>query len=225
MAQISRTIIETYYSQGDDLRILDAGCGTGAGISLLSDYGSVTGFDISPHAMRFSKSRGHKHLALASLMAIPFADKTFDLVTSFDVLYFDQVQDDIALQEFSRVLVRGGRVIVRVPAFDWLRGVHDVKVSTGHRYTLGELSRKMKNSGLCPAFMTYANSILFPMIVVKRLCEMWFPRQPDSDIAVNVGFLAKVFEYCLTLESHLIKMRPLPFGLSIFAVGQKPFKL
>ena len=221
MAAISRTIIETYYSKGDDLRMLDAGCGTGAGMTLLSEYGSVTGFDISYQAIRYSKKRNTGRLAMGSTMEIPFLDKTFDLVTSFDVLYFDQVQDVIALQEFYRILVRGGRVIVRVPAFDWLRGVHDVKVSTGHRYTLRELSRKMENSGLCPIFLTYANSILFPMIVVKRLCERWFPRQPESDIAVNVGLLGKFFEYCLFLEAHIIKIRPIPFGLSIFAVGEK----
>jgi len=225
MATITRSVIETYYSRGSGLRILDAGCGTGAGMALLSDYGIVTGFDISSQAIRYSSKHHPGCLAMGSIMEIPFLDRTFDLVTSFDVLYFDQVQDELALQEFSRVLVRGGRVILRVPAFDWLRGIHDVKVSTGHRYTSGELSRKMKNNGLYPNFMSYANFMLFPMILLKRLCEKWLPRQPGSDIAVNMGFLDKFFEYCLILESRLIKIQPLPFGLSIFAVGQKPFKL
>lgn len=224
MATITRAVIDLYYSHDSNLRILDAGTGTGSGMALLSEYGNVTGFDISPQAISYSKKRYPRRLAMGSIMEVPFLDRTFDLVTSFDVLYFDHVHDDLALQEISRVLVRGGRVILRVPAFDWLRGVHDIKVSTGHRYTLPELSKKMKNNGLYPGFMSYANSVLFPIILVKRLCERCLPRQSDSDLAVNMGFIDKFFEYCLRLEARIIKMRPLPFGLSIFAVGQKSFK-
>ena len=223
MTKIMQTVIEIYYRQGSNLRILDAGCGTGYGMVLLSEYGNATGLDISPNAIRFCRSRDHKRLALASLMAIPFTDETFDLVTSLDVLYFEQVQDDMALREFFRVLVPGGRIILRVPAFDWLRGIHDVKVSTGHRYTLKELSGKMEKAGLHPELMSYSNTILFPLVVIKRLCEQWLPLQTSSDISINVGFFRKLFEYCLIIESRLITKWPLPFGVSLFAVGQKPF--
>ncbi len=133
MAGIIRTVLNTHYRPGSNLRILDAGCGPGAVMGLLSEYGDVTGFDMSPHATRLSRTRGHQRLAIASAMAIPFADETFDLVTSLDVLYFVNVQDSVVLMEIARVLVPRGRLILRVPAFDWLRGIHDIKVSTGHR--------------------------------------------------------------------------------------------
>jgi len=225
MAAITRSLIDAYYPRGINSRILDTGCGTGAAMAMLSSYGTVTGMDISPHAIDLCKRRGSLQVTRASVMSLPFADDTFDLVTSLDVLYFVDVDDEIALKEFARVLMPGGRFIVRVPAFDWLRGIHDVKVSTGHRYTLRELSEKMERNGIPPDFMSYANTILFPVIVLKRFSEKWTPPQRHSDIAVNMGFLERLFEYCLILESHLITKLPFPFGLSIFGFGQKPSKL
>lgn len=222
MAKITQAVMETYYPRGANLRILDAGCGTGAGMALLSGYGNVTGFDICFQALHFSMARSHKQLALASLMEIPFADEAFDLVTSFDALYFMDIQDNMALQEFARILVPGGRIIVRVPAFDWLRGVHDIRVSTGHRYTLKELSGKMKDNGLRPEFMSYANTILFPLVLLKRLLERWLPLQTESDIAIDLKWLDKLFKLCLIFESSLITKWSLPFGLSIIGVGRKP---
>ena len=223
MTQIARSVIETCYHQGKHLRILDAGCGTGAGMVWLSRYGRVSGLDISLHALHLSQTRGHRELAAASLMEIPFANETFDLVTSFDVLYFAGVNDEAALQEFFRILAPGGRVLVRVPAFNWLRGIHDIKVSTGHRYTVKELSTKMNLSGLQPEFLSYANMILFPLAALKRLSERWLPQQTDSDITIDLKYLNKLFQACLMLESRFITHWSFPFGLSVIGVGKKPF--
>jgi len=222
MSSITRALIEYYYAGGGPLRILDAGCGTGAALSWLSEYGTVTGFDISSHALHFCKTRGHEQLVAASVMAIPFTGESFDLVTSLDVLYFDRIQDNLALQEISRILVPGGRVVLRVPAYNWLRGIHDQKVSTGHRYTLWELGQKMKRNGLVPEIMTYVNTILFPLALLKRLCEKWLPPQSSSDIALDLKGLGRLLKGCLALESRLITRWSLPFGLSIMGVGQKP---
>ena len=222
MSAITRALIERYRFGVDHLQILDAGCGTGAAMSWLSEYGFVTGFDMSAHALHFSKMRGHRRLVAASVMAAPFVSESFDLITCLDVLYFAQVQDDMALREFSRILVPGGRVILRVPAYNWLRGVHDQKVSTGHRYLLKELRQKIKNNGLIPEFMTYVNTILFPFALVKRWCEKWLPAQSSSDIALDVKGFDRLLEGCLVLESRLISKWSLPFGLSILGVGRKP---
>jgi SAM-dependent methyltransferase len=221
MAAISQSILGAFYAPGSGLRILDAGCGTGAGLLFLSQYGSVTGLDLSPHAIRFCAERGCREVARASVMALPFRDKTFDLVTSFDILYFKGIHDEVALQEAARVLNAGGRLLIRVPAFDWLRGTHDARVSTAHRYTSKELSEKLVRSGFEIEFMSYANMILFPFALLKRLSERWLAPQEDSDIAVKVGVFSGFLRKCLVLESRLMRHRPFPFGLSVIAVGKK----
>ncbi len=221
MAAISQSILGAFYTPGSGLRILDAGCGTGAGLLFLSQYGFVTGLDLSPHAIRFCAKRGCREVARASVMALPFRDKTFDLVTSFDILYFKGIHDEVVLQEAARVLRPGGRLFIRVPAFDWLRGTHDARVSTAHRYTSKEVADKLVKSGFEIEFMSYANMILFPFALLKRLSERWLTPQEDSDIAVKVGAFSGLLRTCLVFESWLIPHWRLPFGLSVVAVGKK----
>ncbi|PKN67497.1 MAG: methyltransferase type 11 [Deltaproteobacteria bacterium HGW-Deltaproteobacteria-15] len=221
MAAITKTILATYCIKGGGLRILDAGCGTGGAMSWLTEYGDPVGLDLSAHALDFCKRRGHDRICKASVMNIPFAEDTFDLVLSLDVLYFANIADNAALQEFRRILVPNGMAVLRVPAYDWLRGAHDRKLSTGHRYTLSELKSKMERNGLKPEFLTYANTFLFPIAMIKRLCERWLPGQAASDTALEMKSLGGVMKGFLIQESRIIRRRSLPFGLSIMAVGRK----
>lgn len=222
MAAITRSILEIFYAPGSGLAILDAGCGTGAGLLSLSRYGSVTGLDISPYALRFCSERGCTKVAGASVMALPFRAETFDLVTSFDILYFKGIDDEIALKETARVLRPGGRMLIRVPAFDWLRGTHDAKVSTAHRYTSKELAGKLERSGFEIELLSYANMLLFPLALLKRFTERWqLTVQQDSDIAVNVGAFSGLLRGCLALEARWIRHWRFPFGLSVVAMAKK----
>src|SRR5207248_8255591 len=111
--------------------ILDAGCGTGGNAALLERHGWLVGVDLSDLALDLAAGRGHRPLARASVTALPFPDQTFDLVTSFEVLYHRAVGDDVAaLGELRRVLRPGGHLLLRLPALDWLRGAHDAAVHT-----------------------------------------------------------------------------------------------
>jgi SAM-dependent methyltransferase len=222
MAAFTTRVLERFYTPGSDLAILDAGCGTGAGLLFLSRYGAVTGLDLSAHALCFCAERGCTEVTRASVMALPFREKSFDLVTSFDILYFEGIDDQIALLETARVLRPGGRLLIRVPAFDWLRGTHDVKVSTAHRYTSKELSDKLRAAGFEIEFMSYANMILFPLALLKRFAEKWrIAPQQGSDLAVGVGPFSGFLRACLVLESRIIPWLRLPFGLSVVAMARK----
>jgi len=221
MASMAKRLILEFCWRGKRLRILDEGCGTGANMGMLAEYGDVIGLDFSPHAVKLSRRRGHPNVMRGSVMALPFSSESFDMATSFDILYFMGVDDDIALQETVRVLVPGGKLILRVPAFEWLRGIHDQKVSTGHRYTLKELAQKMAHHGLDVLFIHYVNTVLFPLILLKRLGEKLLPPQKNSDIAISLGPLDTLFRACLALESRFMTRISVPFGVSILAVGKK----
>src|SRR5262245_58846245 len=78
-----------------DARVLDAGCGTGNNLLHLARHGHTFGVDLSDEALRFCRSRSVT-VANASVLALPFADEAFDLVTSFDVIYHRWVTDDRA---------------------------------------------------------------------------------------------------------------------------------
>ena len=224
MASITRALLARWYGASSSLRILDAGCGTGSAMStLLADYGQVTGVDIHPLALKFCRKRGLSRIACASILDLPFAPAAFDLVTSFDVLYEKAVESDSgALREFVRVLVPNGRVLLRLPAYDWLRGRHDEMVHTKKRYTTKEVARLFMQSGLVVEHISFANMFLFPVAVLKRLSEKLFGlRDGHSDLNTSAGLLDGAFEKILKGEASLIAAHSLPFGLSVVAVGRK----
>jgi ubiquinone/menaquinone biosynthesis C-methylase UbiE len=225
MEKITRAILNQWHSTKPNSTILDAGCGTGAAMSTyLADYGNVTGIDVSPLALSFCRQRNLTSLGLASVTNIPFPPASFDLVTSFDVLYEQAVRNDLAaLTEFFRVLRPAGLTLLRLPAYDWLRGQHDLTIHTARRYTVPQVTQLLKDSGFQPLRVSYANTFLFPLALAKRLLERIFPPAPSSsDLSVNVGMLNGLFKHILASEAFFVSRIGLPFGLSVIALARKP---
>ncbi len=80
-------------------RILDCGCGTGANLVMLGEYGRSYGFDISWDGLQFARDYGQAAIAHASITHIPFRDASFDVVTAFDVLYSLSEEQEVAAVE------------------------------------------------------------------------------------------------------------------------------
>jgi SAM-dependent methyltransferase len=224
MREISLKLLDRYLPPNEKRIILDAGCGTGGMLPHLSHYGSTVGVDLFPEALEYAGRRTPKRLARASVTRLPFAGETFDLVTSFDVIYHRAVGDDEqALAETARVIRPGGHLLIRVPAFDRLRSRHDEAVHTERRYSREELVEKLQRAGLQPVYTTYANFFLFPAAIAKRLSERLFPRRKTgSEVQQTLSPLNALFTYILKLELKLIKRVKLPTGLSLIAIARRP---
>lgn len=98
--------------------VLDVGCNTGYGtVRFVPVARSVTGVDVSPRAIEAARARavdGHPRFELTDGLELPFADASFDLVTSFQVL--EHVPDPIPyLVGLRRVTRPGGLVILATP--------------------------------------------------------------------------------------------------------------
>jgi SAM-dependent methyltransferase len=222
MEQITCSVLDQAVGHGRNLAVLDAGCGTGAVMQYLARYGRVTGIDYAAAALHYSSLRGHNRLAQASIMQLPFAEQGFDLIASFDVLSEAGVDDGIALQELARVLRPGGYLLLRLPAFHWMHGWHDVAVNVTHRYTRTEIAQKLKRVGLTPIKTSYANTFLFPIALAKRWSERLKARPTThSDLAINPGPLNRVLRTILSAEAPLVRSIGLPFGLTVVALAQK----
>jgi SAM-dependent methyltransferase len=223
-----RRIVDTLLRQGlvngaANLNILDAGAGTGGSLQLLRRYGTVTAFDFAPQAAEMYSRREKGRICIASIDSMPFTDNSFDLVTSFDVVcQLDAEQERAALAELRRVLKPGGSLIVRVPAFQFLYGPHDVVLHTRHRYSAGEMAEKLDKAGLQPLKTTYANTFLFPVAVARRvLTKALRPRSEDSDVRPVPGPVNALFTAVLSAEAEVLSRVRLPFGLSVIAVARK----
>ena len=218
---LAAALIEPWAARRGDLRLLDAGCGTGFNLVALASLGRAVGIDLSEDAIRFCRERGVR-AARASLLALPFAEARFDVVTSFDVVYHDWVIDDrAAVAEMARVLHPGGVLLVRVPALEALRGAHDAEVLTRRRYTKGELAKLLESAGLELLRATYCNSLLLPLLFARRTLDRALARE-GSDVGFLPAPLERLFRGVMGLEAWLVRRGlSLPLGASVVALAVK----
>lgn len=223
-----RSIIETVIrihvkSIGPHFKILDAGCGTGGNLDLLSSLGcDVTGLEMEPDAAEIARSKSGKTVYIGSLPdQIPFADESFDLIVLLDVL--EHIDDDIgALTSLTAKLKHGGNLLITVPAFSFLWSRHDESHHHKRRYRLNELVGKMSHCNLHPKYASYFNTWLFPMIALVRILQkrLRFLKKTD-DLSMPSPFLNTLLTAAMSSERHILKHGKLPFGVSIMAIGQK----
>jgi SAM-dependent methyltransferase len=220
--EVERWLADVRPAAGARLRVLDAGCGTGGLIANLRTAAWRAGVEISSEGIRLARTRPRVALAQASVAALPFADETFDAVVSIDVLCHAGVEERQAVEEAARVLRPGGRLLVQVPAFDWLRGEHDAAVWTKRRYRRAEITKLLSDAGLAARRSAYRNSLLFPAAVIARLVKRGRPPREGSrsDVRAVPRSLNALLSAVLSLERRL--RVSLPFGLSVFCVGEKP---
>jgi SAM-dependent methyltransferase len=206
---------------GARMRVLDAGCGTGGLLANLRTGAWRTGVEISPDGIRLARTRGRAPLVQGSVCSLPFADESFDAVVSIDVLCHAAVDESLAIAEASRVLKPGGRLLVQVPAFDWLRGEHDAAVWTKRRYRRGEIAKLLQDAGLSARRSAYRNALLFPLAVIARLARRGRRSREAarSDVRPVPAPINAVFSAVLALERRIPVA--LPFGLSVFVVGEQ----
>lgn len=209
--------------RGEKIKILDAGCGTGGFTKKLEQYGDVYAVDINPTALKFAKRKKVKHLKKASVAALPFTNNYFELVLSLDVLYHKGVRNDSkALQEMYRVLKPHGILILRVPAFEFLRGNHDIVVETRHRYTKQEIKDKVLETGFKIEKLTYANMLLSIPLIFKRTFERFVKSESAaSDTNLLPNPINDLFYRIIISEHRILNYIDLPFGSSVFCVARK----
>ena len=200
-------------------RILDVGCGTGANLLMLSEYGDAEGVDISKDALAFCRERGLDKVKLGAGEKLPYDDGTFDLVTAFDVV--EHMDDDLAgLSEMRRVLRPGGRVLLFVPTFMFLWGVQDDVSNHRRRYRLPELQRVLVQAGFEIERSTYANITFFlPILFVRKLMRV-MGIKAETENNINVTALNGVLGRVLGAESAILKYVNIPFGVSGLCVAR-----
>ena len=207
-----------------DLFALDCGCGTGNNLTMLRQYGAAVGIDLTYSGLKYATGRGDHSVAQASVTDLPFPGETFDLLTSFDVVY--ALPDDAekaAFAEMFRVLKPGGHLVLNVAALPSLRGNHSVLGGEVRRYTKPRLRWALERAGFSVERLTYTNFTILPIVAATR----WMQRlsghkESSSEISVPPAPINAGLTAVLAVESLAIRAIDMPLGSSVLSLARKP---
>ncbi len=201
-------------------QILDVGCGTGANLKLLGQFGDAQGVDVSSDAVAFCRARGLDKVRLSPAEALPYENNEFDLVTALDVV--EHMDDDVAgLREMHRVLRPGGRVLLFVPTFMFLWGVQDEVSNHRRRYRLAKLRRSVTAAGFEVERITHVNITFFlPVLLVRRLMRLTGIRT-ETESSINIPALNGLFGAIFGAERYWLRYLNIPFGVSGLCVARR----
>lgn len=220
--QVRRLELIDRYAPLTGQRFLDAGCGVGMYLRHVAKMaGFAAGVDIDPDKV----TEARRHVApvqVASAEALPFADGSFDVVLSHEVL--EHVADDRqAVAEALRVLKPGGRLVLFVPNRRYPFETHGCYWRGSYRFgnipLVNWLPARLRNR-LCPHVRAYT---------ARELRRLW------AGLNVRVVLLTQIYPgydrlvsgsprlgALLRALTHSLERTPLrAFGLSHFAVLEK----
>lgn len=217
-----RRVLEALIRRSADLppdaRLLEVGCGTGHNLAMLQRFGRVDAIEVDPVARAIAERRLGRPISdarLPELKGISRAD--YDLIGAFDVI--EHIDDDVAaMSALAECLKPGGKLVVAVPAHQWMWSTHDELNHHKRRYSKRELRQLIQGSPLRLQSIGYFNSLLFPVAVAARFAGKLTGREGGGD-ALPPKPLNWAFEKAFGAERYLAGRLPMPPGLSLFAVA------
>ncbi|WP_260596704.1 class I SAM-dependent methyltransferase [Sphingomonas endolithica] len=217
-----RDILADYLTREGGLppqaRILEIGCGTGHNLPMLASFGSVDAIEIDPAARDIASLRLGREVGDAPLPILPGVERgSYDLIAVLDVV--EHIEDDIgALDAMATCLKPGGKILITVPAHQWLWSAHDVVNHHHRRYSKKSLAAAIRKAGLEPKKLGYFNSLLFPLAAAARLAGRITGRD-DSDDSPPPKPVNALFERIFRLERHMVGRVPMTPGVSIITLA------
>ncbi|MGB3758829.1 MAG: class I SAM-dependent methyltransferase [Rivularia sp. (in: cyanobacteria)] len=206
-------------------QILEAGCGTGGNLQMLSRYGQVSAMELDQIACELANKRQVTQVKRGSLPDnIPF-NSHYDLILILDVI--EHLDNDLsALEALYYKLKPGGYLLVTVPAYMFLWSEHDQINHHKRRYRLKSLKKVVKKAGYELNYGSYFNTFLFPVVAIVRILAKLLPKQNtnklSSDLVVPSKPVNQILKWLFASERYFMNRLPLPFGVSVLLLAQKP---
>jgi SAM-dependent methyltransferase len=220
--QGKRTIVDALFSGQipPAARVLDIGAGQGLFINHFVASGQLVALDDWPSCLMRNRQRGGIPVR-GNAVHLPFADKKFDYLFALDVL--EHLPDDRqTIQEWSRVLKPGGKLVLNIPAMECLWSHHDVQMGHYRRYHRSTLRPVLESNGFKILRMTYTNFFLFPVswLVFRLRLHQSSEENPEAHLP-----LPRMIESCIRfyyrMESAWLRRWNLPCGASLIAIAEK----
>jgi len=200
--------------------VLDAGCGTGGFLARLRAARPdlpAYGIEWDHGAAVRARDKSGAAIVRGSVNALPFRDAAFAASVSADVLCHEAVDSAAALAELHRVLRPGGRLVVNMPAYQWLASAHDRRVRNARRLSAPATASLLRQAGFARVQARYWNGLLLPLMIVQR--KLLTDDDSVSDVAPFPPWQDTMLHAITEFERRLPV--PLPAGGSVLAIAEK----
>jgi SAM-dependent methyltransferase len=198
-------------------RVLEIGSGIGSFTRYLVGRELLLATDLNPRYLRILANTFERHtrvevlpLDLTSFEPAALAERTLDTILCLNVL--EHIEDDRgALRRLHASLAPGGRLLLLVPAHEWLYGAIDRAIDHHRRYERTGLEAKLREAGFQLEHTQFFNRLgvlgwYLNSVILRR------SRVPGLQLQ-----LQNVLVPLLRAERAL----HLPFGLSLVAVARR----
>jgi SAM-dependent methyltransferase len=198
-------------------RVLEIGSGIGSFTRYLVGRDLVVATDLNPRYLQILANTFERHtrvevtsLDLMDFDPAPVAARGIDTILCLNVL--EHVEDDLgALRRLHAALVPGGRLLLLVPAHEWLYGAIDRAIDHHRRYGRAGLAARLREAGFEVEHTAFFNRLgvvgwYLNSVVLRRT------RVPGLQVHLQNALVP-----LLRAESAL----RLPFGLSLIAVARR----
>jgi len=200
--------------------VLDSGCGRGSFLHFLDNELDASGLEPNQALYRIAREANPEseiRLGFAEEIEKIFHRK-FDTIVMLDVL--EHVEDDIALlNSLKQSLTKTGRLVIVVPAYQYLFGIRDEEVGHYRRYGRKAIISALTECGYKPIVVRFWNMLgylpyLWSEKVQKKRLETKLRSSSTSTVStiLNRGLQG----WFRLVENNL----NLGFGLSILVVAE-----
>lgn len=214
--------------------ILEVGCGNGNFTELLARTGAhLTAIDCNETYVNAALNRlqgtSHVEILVADATQINWTQspqtlskngtetKSFDTIILLDVL--EHIEKDVKLlRQLSHGLRSGGKLIVKVPALQWLYSPMDQAIGHYRRYDRKTLSATFRQAG-CSNGSNFSEPIVW-YFNAAGIPGWWLNGsvlQRTTPPSEQIGWFDRAVPVLKAIECKL----PVPIGLSLFAVAKK----
>ncbi len=210
--------------------ILEVGCGTGNVLRILRQAcpdGVVVGLELWFDGLRFAQDRSAGPLVQGDVRNCPFG-KPFDMIGMFDVL--EHVPQELeTLSALRAALAPGGRLVLTVPAHQYLWSYFDEAAHHCRRYSSQEIRDKLVRAGFEVEFLSPFMSCIFPIVWLFRKVGNRRQRRHSEDAKTLALKEFRVIPVINGLLTALLKFEALwlsrghslPIGTSLVVIARR----
>jgi methionine biosynthesis protein MetW len=203
--------------------VLDVGCGDGSKIGHFCQgrAASYHGVDVSELAVGLARKRGLNAQLIEDASALPFDDRTFDVVVCCEVLEH-LVAPLEGATEARRVLRTGGRYVVTVPNVAYWRSRLDLALLG--RWHPGGDDRSVEEPWRDPHVRFFTPRSMQAMLECAGFASVAAGGVHDENLFIRVPALRRLSggRQAGRLTKALARWRPMLFGFQVFAVATAP---